>query len=210
MSESDNIVVRPEGEGSILRTDKLVKRYGKRTVANGVSINVKQGEIVGLLGPNGAGKTTSFYMTTGLVVPNEGHVYIDDQEITNFPVYKRARAGIGCQLFWSTLEEDASLKKKIGAIGNIQRLMYIVIGNKNTNITELQTPNNVLNIFNGNRVDTCKRLIKHDKLWVNSQTTSNLTTTTLTTRKSVSKILTYLLQSEFANQTLHLINALLL
>ena len=76
MSESDNIVVRPEGEGSILRTDKLVKRYGKRTVANGVSINVKQGEIVGLLGPNGAGKTTSFYMTTGLVVPNEGHVYI--------------------------------------------------------------------------------------------------------------------------------------
>ena len=88
MSESDNIVVRPEGEGSILRTEKLVKRYGTRTVANGVSINVKQGEIVGLLGPNGAGKTTSFYMTTGLVVPNEGHVYIDDQEITNFPVCK--------------------------------------------------------------------------------------------------------------------------
>ena len=71
MSETDNIVVRPDGEGSVLRTDKLVKRYGKRTVANGVSINVRQGEIVGLLGPNGAGKTTSFYMTTGLVVPNE-------------------------------------------------------------------------------------------------------------------------------------------
>ena len=60
----------------VLRTEGLVKRYGKRTVANGVTINVKQGEIVGLLGPNGAGKTTSFYMTTGLVVPNEGHVYL--------------------------------------------------------------------------------------------------------------------------------------
>ena len=79
----------------VLRTEGLVKRYGKRTVANGVTINVKQGEIVGLLGPNGAGKTTSFYMTTGLVVPNEGHVYLGDQEITKFPVYKRARAGIG-------------------------------------------------------------------------------------------------------------------
>ena len=70
----------------VLRTEGLVKRYGKRTVANGVSINVKQGEIVGLLGPNGAGKTTSFYMTTGLVVPNEGHVFLGDQEITDFPV----------------------------------------------------------------------------------------------------------------------------
>lgn len=68
----------------VLRTEGLVKRYGKRTVANGVSINVKQGEIVGLLGPNGAGKTTSFYMTTGLVVPNEGHVFLGDQEITDF------------------------------------------------------------------------------------------------------------------------------
>ena len=79
MLETDNFVVRPEGKESVLRTDRLVKRYGKRTVANGVSINVRQGEIVGLLGPNGAGKTTSFYMTTGLVVPNEGHVYIDNQ-----------------------------------------------------------------------------------------------------------------------------------
>ena len=83
------------GEKLVLRTEGLVKRYGKRTVANGVTINVKQGEIVGLLGPNGAGKTTSFYMTTGLVVPNEGHVYLGDQDITNYPVYKRARAGIG-------------------------------------------------------------------------------------------------------------------
>ena len=69
MNETDNIVVRPDGEGSVLRTDKLVKRYGKRTVANGVSINVRQGEIVGLLGPNGAGKTTLLRIISGLWVP---------------------------------------------------------------------------------------------------------------------------------------------
>ena len=96
MLDTENIIIEPESErNSVLRTEGLVKRYGKRTVANGVSINVRQGEIVGLLGPNGAGKTTSFYMTTGLVVPNEGHVYIDDLEITKYPVYKRAKAGIG-------------------------------------------------------------------------------------------------------------------
>ena len=75
-----------ETQLTTLRTEGLVKRYGKRTVANGVSINVKQGEIVGLLGPNGAGKTTSFYMTTGNVVPNEVHVFLDQEEITNYPV----------------------------------------------------------------------------------------------------------------------------
>ena len=76
----------------VLRTEGLVKRYGKRTVVNNVSFDVKQGEIVGLLGPNGAGKTTSFYMTTGLVVPNGGRIFLNDEEITKFPVYKRARA----------------------------------------------------------------------------------------------------------------------
>ena len=81
--------------GIVLRSEGLVKRYGKRTVVNDVSFNVRQGEIVGLLGPNGAGKTTSFYMTTGLVMPNGGHIYLGDQEVTDFPVYKRARAGIG-------------------------------------------------------------------------------------------------------------------
>ena len=89
------IMGETNNEGMVLRTEGLVKRYGKRTVANGVNFDVKQGEIVGLLGPNGAGKTTSFYMTTGLVIPNEGHVYLDDEEITDYPVYKRARAGIG-------------------------------------------------------------------------------------------------------------------
>ena len=81
--------------GMTLRTEGLVKRYGKRTVVNNVSINVRQGEIVGLLGPNGAGKTTSFYMTTGLIVPNAGRIFLDGLDITDYPVYKRARAGIG-------------------------------------------------------------------------------------------------------------------
>lgn len=100
-----------------LRTEGLVKRYGKRTVANGVSINVKQGEIVGLLGPNGAGKTTSFYMTTGLVVPNEGHVYLDDEEITEYPVYKRGRAGIGY------LPQEASVFRKMSVEDNIMSVL---------------------------------------------------------------------------------------
>ena len=79
----------------VLRTEGLVKRYGKRTVVNDVSYDVKQGEIVGLLGPNGAGKTTSFYMTTGLVIPNEGHIFLDGEDVTTLPVYQRARRGIG-------------------------------------------------------------------------------------------------------------------
>jgi len=101
----------------VLRTEGLVKRYGKRTVANGVSINVRQGEIVGLLGPNGAGKTTSFYMTTGLVVPNEGHVYINDTDITSYPVYKRARAGIGY------LPQEASVFRKMSVEDNIMSVL---------------------------------------------------------------------------------------
>ena len=84
-----------EEEHIVLRTEGLIKRYGKRTVVSDVSFDVRQGEIVGLLGPNGAGKTTSFYMTTGLVLPNGGHIYLGDQEVTDYPVYKRARLGIG-------------------------------------------------------------------------------------------------------------------
>ena len=91
----------------VLRAEGLVKKYGKRTVVNGVNFEVRQGEIVGLLGPNGAGKTTSFYMTTGLVVPNGGHVYLDDLEITDFPVYKHAKAGIGY------LAQEASVFRKM-------------------------------------------------------------------------------------------------
>lgn len=97
----------------VLRTEGLVKQYGSRTVVNDVSINVRQGEIVGLLGPNGAGKTTSFYMTTGLIVPNAGHIYLDDLDITKFPVYKRARAGIGY------LAQEASVFRKMSVEDNI-------------------------------------------------------------------------------------------
>ncbi|MBQ2289252.1 MAG: ATP-binding cassette domain-containing protein, partial [Bacteroidaceae bacterium] len=106
-------------ERMVLRTENLVKRYGKRTVVNDVSFNVKQGEIVGLLGPNGAGKTTSFYMTTGLVVPNDGHIFLNDEEITKFPVYKRARAGIGY------LAQEASVFRKMTVEDNIASVLEL-------------------------------------------------------------------------------------
>lgn len=110
---TDTNEARPQSSGMVLRTEGLVKRYGSRTVVNDVSIDVKQGEIVGLLGPNGAGKTTSFYMTTGLIVPNAGHIYLDDLDITNYPVYKRARAGIGY------LAQEASVFRKMSVEDNI-------------------------------------------------------------------------------------------
>lgn len=103
----------------VLRAEGLVKKYGKRTVVNGVNFEVKQGEIVGLLGPNGAGKTTSFYMTTGLVVPNGGHVYLDDLEITDFPVYKHAKAGIGY------LAQEASVFRKMSVEDNIASVLEL-------------------------------------------------------------------------------------
>jgi len=108
-----NAEAAQQQETLVLRTEGLVKRYGKRTVVNDVSYNVRQGEIVGLLGPNGAGKTTSFYMTTGLIVPNSGHIYLGDQEVTDFPVYKRARAGIGY------LAQEASVFRKMSVEDNI-------------------------------------------------------------------------------------------
>ncbi|MBP3688848.1 MAG: LPS export ABC transporter ATP-binding protein [Bacteroidaceae bacterium] len=100
-----------------LRSEGLVKIYGKRTVVNNVSFNVRQGEIVGLLGPNGAGKTTSFYMTTGLVVPNEGHIWLGDEEITRYPVYRRARKGIGY------LAQEASVFRKMSVEDNIAAVL---------------------------------------------------------------------------------------
>ncbi len=106
-----------ENEGMVLRTKDLVKRYGRRTVANKVSINVKQGEIVGLLGPNGAGKTTTFYMTVGLVIPNEGKVFLNDEDITSLPVYKRAQKGIGY------LAQEASVFRKLTVEDNIKGVL---------------------------------------------------------------------------------------
>lgn len=106
-----------QGEPLMLRTENLVKRYGKRTVVNHVSINVKQGEIVGLLGPNGAGKTTTFYMTVGLIVPNEGEIFIGKQNITGYPVYKRAQNGIGY------LAQEASIFRKMTVEDNIKSVL---------------------------------------------------------------------------------------
>ena len=101
----------------VLSTNNLVKKYRQRVVANHVSINVRQGEIVGLLGPNGAGKTTTFYMTTGLVTPNEGKVFLNDVEITKLPVYKRAKLGIGY------LPQEASVFRTLTVEDNLRLVL---------------------------------------------------------------------------------------
>ena len=106
-----------EEQQMVLRTEDLVKKYRTRTVVNHVSIDVKQGEIVGLLGPNGAGKTTTFYMTVGLVTPNEGKIFLNDTEITKFPVYQRARHGIGY------LAQEASIFRKMTVEDNIRTVL---------------------------------------------------------------------------------------
>ena len=106
-----------EDEKLVLRTENLVKKYGKRTVVDHVSFDVKQGEIVGLLGPNGAGKTTSFYMTVGLVEANEGRIFMGDEEITKFPVYLRARKGIGY------LPQEASVFRQMSVEDNIASVL---------------------------------------------------------------------------------------
>ena len=133
MDETTN-GMEPSHDGQmVLRAEGLVKRYGKRTVVNDVSINVRQGEIVGLLGPNGAGKTTSFYMTTGLIVPNAGHIYIDDKDITDFPVYKRARAGIGY------LPQEASVFRKLSVEDNILAVLEMTDLTRKQQIEKLES-----------------------------------------------------------------------
>ena len=114
---ASEVVNIEEPEAGILQTDNLVKKYGKRTVANHVSINVRQGEIVGLLGPNGAGKTTTFYMTTGLISPNEGRIFLNTVDITGYPVYKRAQLGIGY------LAQEASVFRKLSVEDNIRAVL---------------------------------------------------------------------------------------
>ena len=106
-----------EPNNMVLRTEHLFKKYGKRTVVNDVSIQVKQGEIVGLLGPNGAGKTTTFYMTTGLVKPNAGKIFLNDLDISKFPVYQRARHGIGY------LAQEASVFRHMTVENNIRAVL---------------------------------------------------------------------------------------
>ncbi|MEM9991096.1 MAG: LPS export ABC transporter ATP-binding protein [Bacteroidota bacterium] len=101
----------------ILRSQELIKKYGSRTVVKGVSIEVHQGEIVGLLGPNGAGKTTSFYMMVGFVKPNKGQVFLNNEDITNLPMYKRAQKGIGY------LPQEPSVFRKLSVEDNIKAVL---------------------------------------------------------------------------------------
>jgi lipopolysaccharide export system ATP-binding protein len=101
----------------ILRTENLIKKYKSRTVAKNVTVDVKQGEIVGLLGPNGAGKTTSFYMIVGMVKPNSGKIFLDDKDITSEPMYKRAQLGIGY------LPQEASVFRKLSVEDNIKSIL---------------------------------------------------------------------------------------
>ncbi len=101
----------------VLHTDTLIKKYKSRTVVKGVSVELRQGEIVGLLGPNGAGKTTSFYMIVGLIAPNSGDIYLNDEKITDFPVYRRAQKGIGY------LAQEASVFRKMSVEDNIRSVL---------------------------------------------------------------------------------------
>src|SRR3954467_12624006 len=103
----------------ILRAENLIKKYKTRTVVNNVSVQVAQGEIVGLLGPNGAGKTTTFYMTVGLVKPNAGKVFFDETDVTYWPMYKRARCGVGY------LPQEASVFRKLSVEDNLRLVLQL-------------------------------------------------------------------------------------
>ena len=117
----------------VLRTEHLVKRYKTRTVVDNVSISVKQGEIVGLLGPNGAGKTTTFYMTVGLVTPNQGRIFLNDLDISSYPVYKRAQQGIGY------LAQENSVFRKMSVEDNILSVLQMTKFSKKYQHEKLET-----------------------------------------------------------------------
>ncbi len=116
----------------ILRSEKLVKIYGRRKVVKGVSIEVNQGEIVGLLGPNGAGKTTTFYMVVGFIKPNGGAVFLNDEEITELPMYKRAQNGIGY------LPQEPSVFRKLTVEDNIKAVLEMTALNKEEQAERLE------------------------------------------------------------------------
>ncbi len=116
-----------------LRAENIVKKYKSRTVVKGVSVEVSQGEIVGLLGPNGAGKTTSFYMIVGLVVPNQGKIYLDKEEITKLPMYKRAQKGIGY------LAQEASVFRKLTVEDNIKAILEMTDLSKKEQAAKLES-----------------------------------------------------------------------
>ena len=117
----------------ILRAENIVKKYRKRTVVKGVSFDVKQGEIVGLLGPNGAGKTTSFYMIVGLIQPFSGKIFLDTEDITKLPVYKRAKKGIGY------LAQEASVFRKLSIEDNLKAVLEMTTYSKEYQKEKLET-----------------------------------------------------------------------
>ena len=131
-----------------LRCENLVKKYGPRTVVKGVSMEVSQGEIVGFLGPNGAGKTTSFYMITGLIVPNAGRIYLDDEEITGLPMFKRAQKGVGY------LAQEASVFRHMSVEDNIMSVMEM--SNQFTKEERKQRLEDLLDEFNLHKVRKSK------------------------------------------------------
>ena len=130
---------------SFLTTDNLVKRYGKRTVVNHVSIDVRQGEIVGLLGPNGAGKTTTFYMSVGLITPNGGRIFLDKTDITKMPVYKRAKMGIGY------LAQEASVFRKLSVEDNLRAVLEM------TDLTRKQQKEKLESLINEFRLQKVRK-----------------------------------------------------
>lgn len=127
-----------------LRAENLVKKYGPRTVVKGVSMEVEQGEIVGFLGPNGAGKTTSFYMITGLIVPNGGRIFLDNEDITEMPMYKRSQKGIGY------LAQEASVFRKMSVEDNIMSVMEL--SDKFTREERQERLESLINEFNLHKV----------------------------------------------------------
>jgi lipopolysaccharide export system ATP-binding protein len=127
----------------ILRAEHLVKKYKNRAVVNDVSIEVHQGEIVGLLGPNGAGKTTTFYMTVGMIKPNSGKIFLDDKDITNEPMYRRSKLGIGY------LAQEASVFRKLTVEDNISAILEMTDMPKEEQKEKLET---LLNEFSLQRV----------------------------------------------------------
>ncbi len=128
-----------------LRTENLIKKYKNRTVVQGVSVEVNQGEIVGLLGPNGAGKTTTFYMTVGLIKPNSGKIYLDDKDITDEPMYRRAQLGVGY------LAQEASVFRKLSVEDNIKAVLEMTKLSKEEQNAKLES---LLNEFSLQHIRT--------------------------------------------------------
>ena len=139
----------------ILRAEHLIKKYKSRTVVKDVSVQVEQGEIVGLLGPNGAGKTTSFYMIVGLITPNGGRIFLDDQEITKEPVYKRAQLGVGY------LAQEASVFRRLSVEDNIRAVLEMTKMTKEEQkeLEKIQKEKNKKQLSSTRKYFSCSRFI---------------------------------------------------